>query len=412
MRELPDAKQGRERLRQGILGFGERSFRKSYYPILQQRLHELERFRSLLDYLNDALFIFELPSATLIDCNESACRLRRIPRQLLTRCPAVEIMGSKAWNEIQCRYAARSGSPPSPGTIRTILGDVETGVPVEMSIAMHTWEEATYTVVIMRDITNRLRAEKALREARDAAEASNRAKSEFLANMSHEIRTPLNSIIGLSELLLMMDLTKEQKQHLRAIEESGDALLAVINNILDLSRIEAGRLELDPEQFDLGALVSSLVSLLSHQAERRGLSLNLDFDGGAPRQVIADSVRIRQILMNLIGNAIKFTDHGQIDVVVVCTARDKEHAHFRFAVRDTGIGIPVEKRDEIFDIFTQADASTTRKYGGTGLGLSICRKLTRMMGGEIGVDSREGHGSTFWFTLPLSVAGDEAEAAA
>lgn len=259
--------------------------------------------------------------------------------------------------------------------------------------------EITHFVAIKEDITGRKYLEVELRNAKDAAEAANLAKGEFLATMSHEIRTPMNSIIGMTDLAIEMASSDTQAGYLSMVKQSSELLLTIINDILDFSKIEAGKIELEAVDFRIEDIVMNSIEMFSLQAAQKGLKIGYSIASGVPQAVKGDPIRLRQILINLLSNAMKFTENGEIHVeVTMANEETASPVSLLFSVRDTGIGIPENKKERIFQSFVQADSSTTRKYGGTGLGLTICLKLVELMGGKIQMESRPGKGSKFFFT--------------
>ena len=297
-----------------------------------------------------------------------------------------------------------------PGTTpqqTTALGADGRALQVEMNISEWVQDGQTYFTLIVRDVSERLRLVEELKIAKEEAERASQAKSTFLANMSHEIRTPMNAVLGLTHLALRQATDERGRDYLERIQQSAQHLLGIIDDILDFSKIEADKLSLEHIGFSLAAVMENFSNLIVDKATAKGLSLDIDIAPDVPDALVGDPLRLGQILINYGNNAVKFTERGEIHVRVEVLARGEHDVVLRCAVRDTGIGLSEEHRQRLFQSFHQADPSTSRQYGGTGLGLAIAARLADMMGGQVGVDSRLGEGSTFWFTarFGLDAAG-------
>jgi len=374
----------------------------------EQRLRQSEeRFSKAFHASPDMLALSRLGDSTFIDVNESFTRISGYAREELIGRPA---LGLGLWADMAVAKSVRQ-TLKKVGAVREIETNCRSRrgefIPVLYSAAVIDVDGEPCVFAVIHDMRRLRQAEAELEAARDAALAASQAKSRFLATMSHEIRTPLNGVLGMAQLLRETRLTPEQCEFVRIIADSGESLLGIINEILDFSRIEAGRLTLDRLDFDPCAVASGVVEMLAVLATKKGLTLEWAVPAGIPAPLRGDPQRLRQILVNLIGNAIKFTEHGGIRLRLSVEGCGPPGVRLRFEVEDTGIGVPREMQAQIFDTFTQADSSSTRRYAGTGLGLAISSHLVMLMDGEIGLWSEPGKGSTFWFTAAFERTGRE-----
>ena len=360
-----------------------------------------KRSRMLLESAPDAIVIID-SEATIQIANGQAERLFGYSRDEMVGNP-IEMLVPESIREEHVGF--RDGFIRTPGSLgmgtgREFCTQTKDGimVPIEVSLNPLEAEEGTLIVAAIRDITDRKKAEEALAEAKNEAEAANRAKSDFLANMSHEIRTPMNAIIGMSHLALKTDLDNRQRNYVDKVHRSAESLLGIINDILDFSKIEAGKMDMETIPFHLDDVFDNLANLLGFKTEEKGIELLFDIPPDVPRELLGDPLRLGQILINLGNNAAKFTDEGEVVVRVRAKEVTDNETLLHFLVQDSGIGMTPEQQGRLFQAFSQADSTTSRKYGGTGLGLTISKRLSEMMGGEIWVESEYGKGSTFQFT--------------
>ncbi|MFP4049749.1 MAG: PAS domain S-box protein, partial [Desulfovermiculus sp.] len=373
----------------------------------QARL-EIERFKLAMHSSTDSFFLIDRASLRFVDANREAWESLGVTREELLRMGPQDVTPHYSTKDLEKLFDAVARAKDQSGTIEDIhVRQNGQSFPVEVRLRVFEQDGKQLVIAVARDITERKLVEKELHKAKQQAEAASQAKSEFLANMSHEIRTPMNGVIGMTDLLLDTELSAEQQSLARSIQSSGKDLLALINDILDFSKIEAGRLELENIDFNLYHLLDDLVSLMAVRAHEKGLEIICMPDPDVPAMLQGDPSRLRQILNNLVGNAIKFTQEGEVVLRVFRQQGAEENSEMPeagstitllFSISDTGIGIPEDKVETLFSRFSQADTSTTRKFGGSGLGLAISKELAELMGGAIGVESVYGQGSKFWFT--------------
>jgi PAS domain S-box-containing protein len=380
---------------------------KIYISATQEAAEQLKStetaYRTIFNSVNDAIFVHDADTGLILDVNERSCELFGYQRYELIGMTHGDISSQK------------NGSDSAEGFRRlglAVAGEPQqfewegcrkdgTTVPIEVSLRRAEINGRSRVLAVVRDISDRKHNEELLREALKRAEIATRSKSEFLANMSHEVRTPLNGIMGMAQLLKSTGMNEEQTGYLKLLDESARHLLSLISDILDISRIEAGRMKIEKTPFSLGEIVEQSLQMHRQNADNKGITLCCKFDNAPEDHLIGDPLRLKQIILNMVGNAVKFTDKGGVTVHLSQKPAPDGTVLLHLAVEDTGIGIAPEVVEKLFVPFTQGDSSTTRLYGGSGLGLAICRRLADLMGGQVWAESIQGKGSVFHLELSL-----------
>lgn len=380
----------------------------AFIDITQQKNAELklaeseERFRQIIEYATDIIYRTDR-NGNLTYVNPVGLKMFGFTEEEALGMNYVNLVRAEEKETVR-RFYLRQAASKTPHTYFEFSAQTKEGKSIILGQNVQLLLRDNHVegfLVVARDITEKKLSEEALRQAKEAAESATRAKSLFLATMSHEIRTPMNGVIGMTDLLLQTELTKEQREYAETIRNSGETLLTLINDILDFSKIESGKLELERRPIDLQQLIEESLDLVAHRATEKNIDLLYFIDHGVPPYIIGDPVRLKQILLNLTNNAIKFTERGEVFISVKEISRKNGHAILEVAVKDTGIGIPKEKISQLFAAFTQVDASITRKFGGTGLGLAITKRLVELMDGTIWIESDVGKGTTVFFRITV-----------
>jgi len=392
-------------LQRAQLSIESRNYHQRLEEMVAERTHELQFTRFSVECASDAIF-WTRPDGSIVDLNQAACTTLGYTRDELLGMTIADIDINFRAERFTEQFAAvkQAGAITFESVHRTKDGRL---IPVEVAANHVQFDGQDYNCGFVRTITERKRYEAELEQARVAAEAANRAKSEFLANMSHEIRTPMNGVIGMAQLLRFTELTPEQQEYLDTLEQSGKNLIALLSDILDLSKIEAGRMEVEYGVFSLRRVINEVVANQKARIIQKNLELVLELPEELPDMLSGDSLRLKQILLNLLGNAIKFTQQGSIVIAARFVSEQDSAVIIRLEIRDTGIGIPQSVQERLFTPFVQADSSTTRLFGGSGLGLAICQRLTELMGGRISFTSEMEKGSSFFVELPFTKAEQE-----
>jgi PAS domain S-box-containing protein len=366
------------------------------------------RLQAIVDAIDEVIFEFD-QQGTYVNVWTTDESLLALPRDRLIGHRISELLGEKASAQFLEAFVRVTTSGRGENIEYSIPFSAEKRWFLARVSPVYSPDGSCRTVCMTsRDITIRKRGEDELRAAKEAAETASEAKSEFLANVSHEFRTPMNGILGMTELVLDTEVTSEQREYLEMVKTSADSLLGLLNDILDFSKIDAGKMELAPAEFQINASLEEIFKVMQFRGNQKGLGILWHLDSDIPEALVGDSLRLRQIIINLVGNAIKFTETGQVKVSLSKDSETVDELLLHFRIQDTGIGIPEDKQTLIFEAFTQADSSATRSFGGTGLGLAIAKRLVTLMRGKIWVESKPGHGSTFHFTATFGRAHLEA----